>query len=267
MKKLYFDQNVIIDLQNERKPNFVECVSKIDRSKYEIVFSPAHIEEIAALVMHHGQSQETVNHKLDFLATLTQSTALLPFKRNDTYQIEENGIFISKESPKKTYDRVVAFYKNNKIAEEHQKEKIANGEALERTFGVSSKEANNTDIQKEIDSFKPRLHQIILENFDSKIAPKCHEINFKYLRKIFPLHEIAIEKIFEFLEARRYFPDKSTQFLSGLHDTTHAIYSAYCDVFVTNDNKLNKKSFAAFSWLGINTLILNPDEFVGYISK
>lgn len=267
MKKLYFDHNVIIDLQNNRRPNLVECISKIDRSEYQIPFSPAHIEEIAALVMHYGETEEIANHKLDFLAEITQSTALLPFKRNDTNQVEEGGIYVSSENPKTTYDRVIFHYKNNKIAEDHQKEKIANGERLEEALGVSSKEANNLDIKKEIDLFKPRLHQIILENCDMKMAPQCHEINFEYLRRSFPLHEMTVEKIFEFLEARRYFPDKSTQFLSGLHDTTHAIYAAYCDVLVTNDNKLSKKAAATFSWLGIKTLILSPDELIDHLRK
>lgn len=277
MKKLYFDHNVIIDLQNKRRQNLVDLISNIDRSEYQILFSPAHIEEIAALVMHHGENQETANHKLDFLAKITQSTALLPFKISGASQVEENGIYISAEDPKITYKRVMRVYGVNKIAEEHQKEKIANGERLEKEFGTSPKEANNKDIKKEIDIFKPRLHQIIINNYENPSVanlpteslppsvPKCHDINFEYLRKFFPLHEMAVEKIFEFLEARRYFPDKSTQFLSGLHDTTHAIYAAYCDVFVTNDTKLNKKAAAAFSWLGVNTLVLNPNEFIEYL--
>lgn len=267
MKKLYFDNNIIIDLHNERREELVKCISNLDRSEYQIPFSPAHIEEIAALVMHHGKNQEIANEKLEFLAKITQSTALLPFKRDDTTQVEDNGIYISEENPKITYERVILYYKNNKAAEKHQKEKIENGERLEKELRISSKETNNLEIEKELDIFKPWLHKIILENSSHGIALKCNEIKFEYLRKFFPLHEMTIEKIFEFLEARRYYPDKSTQFLSGLHDTTHAIYAAYCDVLVTNDNKFHKKAAATFSWLGVSTLILSPDEFIEYLKN
>lgn len=96
--------------------------------------------------------------------------------------------------------------------------------------------------------------------------PTCNNINFEFLGKYFPLHEMTIEKVFEFLEIIRYYPDKSTQFLSGLHDTTHAIYAAYCDIFITNDKKLRQKTKATYDWLGIKTSVFTPDEFIEYFS-
>jgi hypothetical protein len=279
MKKLYFDNNIIIDLQNGRRESLIECLKKIDKSEFQILFGPGHIEEIAAIVMHHGNEQEAADVKLDFLANLTDSTVLLPFKRRNLLQIEHDGIFIYKEYPRDTYKRVIAHYDRNQFAENHQKEKIETGEKLEKVFEVSSKEVNNIEISKEIDLFKPRLHAIVSENYNYLVSngllieylplsvPKCDELNFSFSRRYFPLHEMIVEKIFEFLEARRYFPDKSNQFLSGLHDTTHAIYAAYCDIFVTNDKNLRNKAAATFSWLGIDTLILSPGEFVDYVTK
>lgn len=270
---------MIIDIQNNRKPPVVNSIENIDKDKYQFVFSPAHIEEIAALVNHHGEDGEIIDKFLELLARITNSKVLLPYKRPGIIQTKLIGVYISDEHPKNTYKRVIDLYENNVIAENHQKEKIRNGEVFENVTGVSSKEMNNIDIQKEIDKFKPRLHQIIIENYrdlsTQKIfneylplqAPRCHEIKFEYLGNYFPLHEMTIEKIFEFLELIRYFPDKSTQFLSGLHDTTHAIYASYCDVFVTNDKKLRKKAKATYNWLGINTLILNPYELVDYLTK
>lgn len=278
MKHIYFDHNVIIDLKNIRNPSIAETVEKLDRTRYQILISPAHIEEVAALKMHHGNDDDTVNSFLDFLAKLTDSKCLLPFKRSDTPQVRKYGAFLSTEHPKVTYARVIKSYDHNIIAENHQKEKIANGELFEKENNISSKEVNNINIQNEISKFKPNLHQIIINNYNilrynqfispyiSPAIPKCDQINFAFLGNFFPLHEMTIEKIFEFLEVRRYFPDKSTQFLSGLHDTTHAIYAAYCDVFVTNDKKLRNKTTAAYTWLGINTLILSPSEFIEWLS-
>lgn len=275
MKTLYFDHNVIIDIEQKRKPAIVEQTEHLDRNKFQVLFSPAHIEEIAALKMHHGQDENKIKPFLDLLTTITNSNALLPFKKNNIPQVKMNGIYISRENPRDTYDRVIACYSNNSIAENHQREKIARGESIEKITGITSRETNSIDIQKEIEKFKPQLHKIIRENFLSsssnlfeylpKRAPTCNEIKFSYLREYFPLHEMTIEKIFEFLEIRRFYPDKSTQFLSGLHDTSHAIYAAYCDVFVTNDNKLKNKTKEAYKWLGINTLILTPDELVDYL--
>jgi len=276
MKTLYFDHNVIIDIQNKRKPVVVEKIESIDSNKYQILFSPAHIEEIAALKMHHGQEEDKINSFLDLLARLTNSNALLPFKRPNIVQVKQFGIYISNENPRDTYDRVILGYENNSVAEAYQKEKIARGDFLESVTGVTSRETNSIDIQKEIDRYKLELYQIILEYYRQSSlsvleeylpahAPAINEIKFDYLGKYFPLHEITIEKIFEFFEARRFYPDTAAQFLSGLHDTTHAIYAAYCNVFVTNDNKLKNKTAATYKWLGINTLILTPGELIDYL--
>ena len=191
------------------------------------------VEDVVA-PRHHDEDQEVINEALEFLAKITNSKALLPYKRSATIQTKLTGVYISNEHPKETYKRVVDSYENNHIAESHQKEKITNGEDFERKTGVSSKETNNIDIQREINIFKPMLHKIIIDNYLGLAVqgmfleslpphpPRCHEIKFEHLGKYFPLHEMTIEKIFEFLELRRYFPDKSPQFLSGLHDTTHA---------------------------------------------
>ena len=76
-----------------------------------------------------------------------------------------------------------------------------------------------------------------------------------------------MEKLLEFLEVRRFFPDDPKNSINSLHDTTHAIYGAYCDIFVTNDKKLKQKTSAAYQWLGINTKIFNSNEFIQYLSE
>lgn len=277
MKTLYFDHNLIIDIQNNRKPGLVERIKNIDSNQYQILFSPAHIEEIAAMKMHHGQSEEKVCALLDLLDKITKSKALLPYKRLNVVQKKLIGVYISNESPYDTYDRVIAGYSKNYIAEDHQKSKIAMGQFIQKITGNTSRETNSIDIQKEIDIFKIKLHEIVCENYLNLLpthfeylpvnAPACQEIDFKRMGAFFPLHEMIIEKIFEFLEVRRYFPDRPDQFISGLHDTTHAIYAAYCDIFVTNDKKLKNKTAATYRWFGVDTLILDANEFSQYLEK
>lgn len=279
MKKLYFDNNIIIDINKLRNKSLAQKVNALDKKEYQIVFSPAHIEEIAATVKHHGQSTEGAAEKLDFLACLTDSIALLPFHRNDLELIKHDGIFVYKEHPTSTYKRVIANYDNNAIAEAHQKQKLSNGEAFESAHSVTSKETNNIDIVNEIDRLKPRLHQIIinlyselrtahlLEEYMPRTPPECADLNFSYAKNYFPIHEAMIEKLLEFLEVRRFYPDNPSQFISGLHDTTHATYAAYCDIFVTNDNKLKQKMGAVYQWLGVKTTLLTPNEFIDYVSN
>lgn len=278
MKKLYFDNNIVIDIKNLRNKSLLQIVNSLEKEKYQIVFSPAHIEEIAGTVMHHRQSTKSAEEKLDFLGTLTNSVALLPFRRNSLELIENDGIFIYKEHPRDTYKRVIAHYANNIIPETHQKEKLLNGEDFEKTHSITSKETNNINIVNEIAFFKPRLHQIITEVYESyrytelvdylpEKCPGCNDLNFSYAKNYFTIHEAMVEKILEFLETRRFFPDKSNQFLPSLHDTTHAIYAAYCDIFVTNDKKLKEKVGAVYQWLGIKTTLLNAEEFIDYVSN
>lgn len=131
MKKIiYIDHNVFIDIQNNRKPKVKSLLTNLDDEKYQIVFSPANIEEIAAIKMHHGQNQEKINDALRLLKKITNSTAILPYKIPWLTQHKHIGVYISKEEPSDTYKRVISYYDNNHFAETHQKQKIANGEAF-----------------------------------------------------------------------------------------------------------------------------------------
>lgn len=278
MKKIYLDNNIVIDLKNTREESVKNTIASLDRNEYQILYSPAHVEEIAVTTMHHGKSAEVAADKLAFLAELTNSTELLPFRLHGLKLIEHKGIFVYKEHPKRCYKRVIEGYDANAIAEALQKQKLANAEAFGKLANVTSQETNNIDIQREIDVSKPRIHQILINHYNllraneqlgdylPAVCPGCNDLNFRYARNYFPLHELLMEKIFDFLEVRRYFPDKSETAINGLHDGTHAIYAAYCDIFVTNDRKLREKTKAAFQWLGVEIIVLSRSEFVDYIS-
>lgn len=77
MKKIYFDNNIIIDIKNLRNKSLQEKVEKINKKEYQIVFSPAHVEEIAAIVKHYRQDEKNAEDKLSFLAQITDSTVLM----------------------------------------------------------------------------------------------------------------------------------------------------------------------------------------------
>lgn len=272
MKYFYFDHNVIIELHKGTSLDLLETVENINARGFRIVFSPAHIEEIAALIMRYGGNVELAADLLCYIDNLTQSTAFLPLQILGLSQEEKDGIYISKEHPALTCKRVLRHYDWNIIAEKSQNGKIVNGRNNELKTGVSSKEINNSNIQLLIDEFKSKVYGLVLQYHAAltengsypciPAPPKVDELSFEYLRKAWPLHELVVDKIFEFLEFKRYQTDKSSNITSSLHDTTHAIYAAHSDVFVSNDRRLRKRSEIAYAWLGVKTQVLSVNEFI-----
>ena len=50
--------------------------------------------------------------------------------------------------------------------------------------------------------------------------------------------------------------------VSRLYDVSHAYNAQLCDYFVTNDKRLRYKTEAVYRFLGVNTLVITPNEFV-----
>ena len=266
----------MIYLQENTDPELVGLVDKVDDSKVQFLFSPAHIEEIAAMVMHHSIPNEVAEKRLCFLSKITKKTALLPFPRCDVEQSCFKGVYLSKENPESTYARVISNYSLNVIPETHQREKIEAGERHQENTGIGAKKMNNLDVTPMLEESKADFYKAVcsiwLENKETVMKdyipyskPKIEDLKFDFLRGYFPLHEAVVEKIFERLEKIRFWPDTAKQYLSGLHDVTHAIYAAYCDIFVTNDMKLKKKTEVAFKWLGAEAQVFDVKDFKAYL--
>ena len=275
MTTLYLDHNVMIDIQKRRREDLVARMAELDRTAFDVVFSPAHIEEVAALRMHHGHADQVAPF-LDFLSRLTRNRALLPFPLRSVAQVEQRGIYLSVEHPAETFNRVIGSYRNNIFAEDHQREKIAAGIALGEQHGLDARNGNNLDIARELDALAPRLVQILdlniavlrdgpLRPYLPAPSPSRSQLSFGHLARFFPVLELVMEKMFEFMDLIEFHPSKPEQYLSGLHDTTHAIYAAYCDVFVTNDAALRARTVAAYNWLGVKTQVMSSAEFASHL--
>ncbi|SFE37605.1 hypothetical protein [Paracidovorax wautersii] len=278
MKYVYLDNNIIIDLKNKRNQEVIDAVDQLKREGNRIIFSPAHLEEVANTVKHHNQSIESANEKVSFLKELTDSYCLLPYPMSHLASVRHNGINTYKEDPKDTFERVMLMHDRNKIAENHQKHKLTKGEEVEQSGCIKKIEANNSDIQKTLEEFRIGLNKIVRANHvlmkrDAdfrKFVPKqriaASMLRFGYIRSYFPITEMVIEKLMEHLETQRYFPDKPEDFLASLHDTTHAIYAAYADIFITNDRNFAHKVKATYKWLGVNTKVMTRKEFLEFTS-
>lgn len=276
MKYIYLDNNIVIDIKNKRNHEVIGAVDKLKKDGHRIVFSPAHLEEIANTVKHHGQSIESANEKVVFLKELTDSYCLLPYPRNNLVLIRNDGIKTYKENPEDTYNRVMSMHDRNIIAENHQKYKLLKGEEIEASGIIKKIEANNSDIQAALEAYRNDLNKIVRSNHVSlkrhpdfsEFVPKqriaASMIRFAYIRQYFPIFEMVVEKLMEHLESQRYYPDRSEKFVASLHDTTHAIYAAYTDVFVTNDGNFAKKIQAIYKWLGAETKVMTREEFIKF---
>jgi len=49
-----------------------------------------------------------------------------------------------------------------------------------------------------------------------------------------------------------------------IHDVSHAVYGSYADIFVSNDRKLRHSVMAVYSFISIQTHILNREEFLAF---
>ncbi|MBH0019662.1 hypothetical protein I6F40_04655 [Pseudoalteromonas sp. SWXJ133] len=276
MKYIYFDNNIVIDLKNNRSQSVIDAVDKLKKDGHRIIFSPAHLEEIANTVKHHGQSEESADEKVLFLKELTKSYCFLPYPRKTLVSVRNNGINTYKENPKDTYERVFSMHDRNIIAEQHQEEKLLRGEQVEASGSINKVEANNSDIQLTLEKYRKDLNKIVRNHHQAmkrdpvfkKFVPKqrmtASMLRFGYIRSYFPIFEMVVEKLMEHLESQRYFPDKSEKFIASLHDTSHAIYGAYADVFVTNDGNFARKVKAVYEWLGVETRVMTRKEFLEF---
>jgi predicted nucleic acid-binding protein len=276
MKYIYLDNNIVIDLKNKRHQGVIDVVDRLKNGGHRIVFSPAHLEEIANTVKHHGQSEERADEKVLFLKELTDSYCFLPYPRRNLFSIRNNGINTYKEDPVDTYERVLSMYDRNIIPEQHQKDKLLNGEKIEESGIINKLEANNSDIQVALEEYRKDLKKVVRSHHVrmkrhpdlGKFVPGQHitasMLRFGFIRSYFPIFEMVVEKLMEHLESQRYFPDKSEKYVASLHDTSHAIYAAYSDVFVTNDANFARKVKAVYQWLGVETKVMSRQEFLEY---
>lgn len=108
MKRLYLDFNVISDLRKGLGPISTTAFEQAAKALL-VVFSPAHLEDIAASAMRDKTPQSITQAEIEFLAEIAGRNALRPINPNQLVQYDE--------SPQDCFGRVVAQYANNDWAE------------------------------------------------------------------------------------------------------------------------------------------------------
>jgi hypothetical protein len=281
MKKIYLDYNIVVRLTCGNEQPLNDLIASIDRSKFQIIYSPAHIEEIAVSTKRHNYPLEKTKEKLDFLSLLTNNIELLPFMRNDVRVIEDLGLYLCEEHPENCYERVVAKYENNDLAEQMEEEFltdatkkniygndpiIINNTApeivlLESVYDLSIKEAIFMTLLSTTKYNKDQIRELM------GVGSKLTEFSFALIKTDFSVIETAMQIVFNELELIRYRPEKQKNYRSRLHDVSHSIYAAYCDYFITEDSKLSYKAKATYAYLKIDTVVMDINGLTSIVSN
>ena len=281
MKKIYLDYNILVRLMNGNEPLLEELIHFIDRTKFQLVYSPAHIEEMAVSTKRNNYPIEKTKEKLAFLSELTNNTEILPFKRNDVRVIEDLGAYLCEEHPENCYTRVSENYKNNDQAEKIEEEFL--DEATEKNIHGNDPNIMN-NINSETVLSEPIYDLQIKETIFISLlslgkynkdqirelmgaSSNLQEFTFPLIKKDYNVIETAMQIVFNKLEEIRYRPEKKENFRSRLHDVSHAIYAAYCDYFITEDSKLFDKTKAAYAYLKQETTITNIEGLRSIVSN
>lgn len=266
---------------NRNEPLLEELVRSIDRTKFQLIYSPAHIEEMAVSTERNNHPIEKTKEKLDFLSKLTNNIEILPFRRNEVRIIEDLGAYICEEHPEICYARVSENYKNNDLAEKTQEE-LLNKIEEKNTYGNDPNKMNNIDYKVVLSEpiydlqIKEEIFMLLLSlrKYNKNeireligVNQNIQEFTFPSIKKDYTVIETIMEVVFNKLEEIRYHPEKTKKFRSRLHDVTHAIYAAYCDYFITEDSKLFYKTKAAYAYLKQKTIVTNIEGLQSIVSK
>lgn len=257
MKKLYLDYNVISYFRTRNFPKGVffeqENIIDILKEKYSIPFSPAHLEDIAASKMRCNSSDQIIQDEIKFLTLLAENHSM----RRVT--MEKLQIYYD-ELPIDCYKRVVEQYYVNDWAGDVEKEVLSIAHKNENSSPIK---INNTPSNKILIDYKERIISITLKNLASLNVNDIDIkkfLNFNEIKERFDAVEMYINVAANILEEIGYYREHREKYRSRMHDVSHIIYGAYCDIFVSEDKKIRKKAQAIYSSLNISTRVISLTE-------
>ncbi|MDO8052354.1 hypothetical protein O3301_28190 [Janthinobacterium sp. SUN211] len=258
MKKLYLDFNVISYLRSGLHPALTTAFNDAAKAQL-VVFSPAHLEDIAASAMRDGTAPSITKAEIEFLSKIAGRNALRPVTRDQ--------VDLYDESPQDCYARVVDQYDNNEWAERMEAAVIA--DAHDKPTG-SPKQMNNIP---PVDILGNIVYRELIARalYAAELISKDEQVEalfwrFDDLKNRFSVLEASVSLAANMLEKMGYYREARSKSRARLHDVSHIIYAAYCDTFVTADEKLAKKAQAIYSLLGISTQVLLDKKFVAQVS-
>tara|TARA_R110002033_G_scaffold165664_2_gene203614 strand:- start:197 stop:1285 length:1089 start_codon:yes stop_codon:yes gene_type:complete len=241
-KVVYLDQNMLSDFSND--PETSEKLNTL-KENYDFCYGPSHLEEINKILNPQDQGK-----MMDSITTLTGNLIILP--TGDDY-------VFAFEPPHFGLKRVQSFPGGTAAVEE-----MRLVSASDRRLFLSKYEddihkkniGNNHCVFDDLsdDSFKELL-TYTSSSFHSKDHIKSFSGRDSYVHAIYTL--------FNSLDLLSYKIDtKDRTIRSGSHDIEHLISAGKADFFVTKDKKLYHRALQIYSFLQIDTLVLNQKDYI-----
>ncbi|HDU3862794.1 MULTISPECIES: hypothetical protein [unclassified Klebsiella] len=177
MKRIYLDQNIWFDIRFERFDTSLESVlKKIDRDRVEIIYSPAHCEEIcnsycSPNISNHITTEEK-DLRISILSKVTRNREIVPYS-ND-FKIMHSfcgreGPYVVLEHPTACFKRVYDNYESNEVAESSQQHSVDKADEVEQDLKSKLGHANIINVLET----DPSAKALLLQNLTSKLIHRA----------------------------------------------------------------------------------------------
>lgn len=259
MRKVYFDYNVY---EHIKKNNSIKELIKDEISNiYEIHYSGAIAEEV------YKRKCNDINNK--YSEQITETNELIKYitKNRKIFSPDNRRMLMNIEAFEICYNKVKSIDTRDFI-ENRGKQGLQDYNLIRDCFNLGDlSDKSKKDIWKD-DNIKIEIEACRLKFYDTPFYISRVQNSYGTLKKKFIVLQAWIEVLFKILELYGYYRDEEQRTaVSGIHDTSHIIYSSYCDIFVSDDYKLRKKAEAIYSFLGIPTKVVSLNKFLDYHKK
>jgi len=262
MKIVYFDMNAMIRLKEDGELRG-EVTHLLNQHHLVAPYSSAHLEE-----ERHRMMEEQAAY-IAFLDDFTQMWELRPIDDPRMCVLMQEPSLLCMERVKK--DGGVSVTDDVEQADLAFMRRIREDEEAQR---MSAKELSSIppnqifEKMQHGDLYRQRIadfHRFwgwpddavrhTFDEFRHQDTPKTGYCRWNVLERY-------IATMMEFLNAIPYHQDRLEKTKGSMtHDITHAIYGAFCDVFVTDDKKLSYRLKALYHWMAVPVEVMGLKAF------
>lgn len=278
--KIYLDHNVYINCQ---KCGWLKdfIATKCDSEHIQVLYSPAHIEEVYRVDALPDSPHKIGTAKLlKIIDEITHSTDILP---------SDKGLVIRHEKTSTVYERVKGIDTTDIVEQDSKARFQADSEHYTRMREedrqnqfISTKAPaeiwEHPEVKRYVDDFNehsrdivraynnsPRtLFTMLLSQTDRRLPENLCLTKGSYNTRLKHSHkelEYTIEILMRILNLCGYNGEKSEEYaLSSTHDTTHCIYATAADCIISMDKRFSRKCEAIYSFLGVDTQVIFCDN-------
>ncbi|HTR43450.1 MAG TPA: hypothetical protein VMH87_17695 [Pseudomonadales bacterium] len=249
-KLLYLDHNAAIHVLKRRRPDFATAIEEFRGRGGKIVYSPAHIEEIANIYRTKATDADCdiyVHNHLRFFANLTDCWEFLPSV--------SGPIILKREHPSVCLKRVIDLYELTFFAE-------GNENALRDSHPPSRSPPPSIDVFEDPEVLRIFKFELAVRGFEISEIPYGPKI-----RESYAIASKLVDIGFRSIRCAGFGREKKSETRSSIHDTTHAGFGIMANVFVSGDNRLLAMVKACYKMLKADCLPMSPEEFVSEIKR